>query len=181
MFLRLFLRKGPWFRLNTLSYSELTHIPTTASQLCQAGFATPIHPFDAKAAARPSLVHLTPGDVSLHRAGALQMGASDSATPIAGKCEGCSLADAGGCSGQSVCEVAEALTVAELQQLVVQLELGPQGRVTGINKGQMLQLLKGGLEKANTLGAEVTSPAVGAVLHAALHAAALCWRSAGLY
>ena len=81
------------------------------------------------------------------------MGASDS--PRAGTWEGCSLADAGSCSGQSVCEVAEALAVAELQQLMVQLELGPQGRVTGINKGQMLQLLKGGLEKAISSGTEV--------------------------
>ena len=81
------------------------------------------------------------------------MGASDS--PRAGTWEGCSLADAGSCSGQSVCEVAEALAVAELQQLMVQLELGPQGRVTGINKGQMLQLLKEGLEKAISYGTEV--------------------------
>lgn len=154
MFLRLFLRKGPWFRLNTLSYSELTHIPTAASQLCQAGFATPVHPFNTTAA-DPSLVHLTPGAISLHGAGDLQMGVSDSPSPKAGMCEGCSLADAGTCSGESVCEVAEALAVAELQQLLVQLELGPQGRVTGMNKAQMLQLLKGGLDKANTSGAEV--------------------------
>ena len=152
MFLRLFLRKGPWFRLNTLSYYELTHIPTAASQLCQAGFASPIHPFDA-AAASPALAHLTPGDINDHGAGDLEVGASDS--PRAGKWEGCNLADAGNCSGQSVCDVAEALAVAELQQLMVQLELGPQGRMTGINKGQMLQRLKGGLEKANTSGAEV--------------------------
>lgn len=83
------------------------------------------------------------------------MGVSECPSLRAGTCEGCSLADAGNCSGQSVCEVAEALAVAELQQLLVQLELGPQGRVTGINKGQMLQLLKGGLDKANTSGAEV--------------------------
>lgn len=88
-------------------------------------------------------------------AGDLQLGVSGSPSAGAENCESCSLADAESCSGQSVCEVAEALTVADLQQLMVQLELGPQGRVKGISKGQMLQLLKGGLEKANTSGAEV--------------------------
>ena len=48
------------------------------------------------------------------------------------------------------------MTVAELQQLMLQLGLGPQGRVTGISKGQMLQLLKGGLEVAGASGAEVS-------------------------
>lgn len=93
-------------------------------------------------------------------AGDLQLGVSGSPSAGAETSESCSLADAESCSGQSVCEVAEALTVAELQQLLVQLELGPQGRVKGISKGQMLQLLKGGLEKANTSGAEVMSQSV---------------------
>lgn len=152
LFLRLFLRKGPWFRLDTLSYSELTHIPTAASQLCRADFATPIHPVTGPAASL-SLTHLIPMDTHTDQTGDLQSGVADCSG--AG---GCSLADASSCSGQSVCEVAEALTVAELQQLMAQMELGIQGRVTGIGKGQMLQLLKGGLEKAGASKAEVSCP-----------------------
>lgn len=153
LFLRLFLRKGPWFRLDTLSYSELTHIPSAASQLCRASFATPIYPFP-RAAASPAQTHPISLDTHIHPTGDLQPGGSD---PLGGEqSEGCSPAAADSCSGQSVCEVAEALTVAELQQLIGQLELGPQGRVTGISKGQMLQLLKAGLEQAGASGAEVS-------------------------
>ena len=72
------------------------------------------------------------------------------------KSQSCSLANAASCSGQSVLEVAEALTVAELQQLILQLELSPQGKATGISKGQMIQLLKGGLERAESPAAEVS-------------------------
>ncbi|KAL3146511.1 hypothetical protein ABBQ32_000762 [Trebouxia sp. C0010 RCD-2024] len=151
LFLRLFLRKGPWFRLDTLSYSELTHIPTAANRLCQASFATPIYTFPS-AAASPTQTPLTSLETHIHSTGDLQPGGSD---PLGGgQSEGCSLANVDSCSGQSVCEVAEALTVAELQQLIGQFELGPQGRVTGISKGQMLQLLKAGLEKAGASGAE---------------------------
>lgn len=80
----------------------------------------------------------------------------DSATSDVEESQSCSLASAASCSGQSVLEVAEVLTVADLQQLFLQLELSPQGRATGISKGQMMQLLKGGLERAASPEAEVS-------------------------
>lgn len=163
LFLRLFLRKGPWFRLNTLAYSELTDIPTSAHQLCHAGMATPLY-----SASLPDTSPAIPsGRASQAAAVNSPAGPAEDTSPSAAnstgfgdQCSdavGCRLAEAASCPGQLVCEVAEALTVAELQLLMSKLELGVQGRSTGISKGQMLQLLKAGLEKVQGLSAEVGS------------------------
>lgn len=162
LFLRLFLRKGPWFRLNTLAYSELTDIPTSAHQLCQAGMATPLYSatlpnspvIDSDRASKAAAVN-SPADAVEDTSpnAANSIGFGDQCMDDVG----CSLAEAASCPVQLVCEVAEALTVAELQLLMSKLELGVQGRSTGISKGQMLQLLKAGLEKVRGLSAEVGS------------------------
>ena len=39
LLLRLFLRKGPWFRLNSLAYSELGDAALAAETLVGLGFA----------------------------------------------------------------------------------------------------------------------------------------------
>ena len=39
LYLRLFLRTGPWFKLNSLSFSECDDIHATATQLEEAGLA----------------------------------------------------------------------------------------------------------------------------------------------
>ena len=39
LFLRLFLRSGPWFKLNTLDYSECSDAVATMECLCKAGLA----------------------------------------------------------------------------------------------------------------------------------------------
>ena len=39
LFLRLFLRAGPWFKLNSLAYSECPNVPATAAELEAAGLA----------------------------------------------------------------------------------------------------------------------------------------------
>ena len=163
LFLRLFLRKGPWFRLNTLAYSELTDIPMSAQQLCQAGVATPLYPNPASStntAAKTGTLPQTaaaagspagPGACTSQAAG-LSIGSDEQSrqgTP-------CSLVQAASCSAQLVFEVAETLTVAELQLLMGKLEVGTQGRTMGISKGQMLQLLKAGLEKVEGSAAEVS-------------------------
>ena len=138
LFLRLFLRKGPWFRLDTLSYSELTDVTASAQQLCEAGMAIPLYSFTAQSTQpSPSVAVATDAQ--------------------GGEAGGCSLAAAEGCSAQLVCGVAEALTVAELQLLLGKLDLTGQGKTAGISKGQVLQLLKGGLEQAKALASEVHS------------------------
>ena len=180
LFLRLFLRKGPWFRLDNLSYSELTDIPAAAHQLCQAKFAAALYPFAADTATSAPGIGTTSAalDVqsgmldpfTVNAASASEIGAIPAAlrgqlkeshpvVSLAAEPQGCSLADAGRCSGQAVFEVAAALTVAELQELMAQLEVAPAGRhAGGISKGQMIQLLKGGLEKAASPEAEVRMP-----------------------
>ncbi|DBA85769.1 hypothetical protein WJX77_002675 [Trebouxia sp. C0004] len=162
LFLRLFLRKGPWFRLNTLVYSELTDIPVSAQQLCQAGMATPLYcnsasstSIAAKTGSLPETAAaaagspLSPG-TSTSQAAVLSIGSDEQTMQGAP----CSLVQAASCSVQLVLEVAEILTVAELQLLMSKLEVGTQGRTTGISKGQMLQLLKAGLEKVEGSAAE---------------------------
>ena len=67
----------------------------------------------------------------------------------------CTSTEANGCCPQLLCELSETLTVAELQQLLTGLELGPQGRAAPGSKGQMLQWLKTGLEKAQGTAQEV--------------------------
>jgi len=164
LFLRLFLRKGPWFRLNTLAYSELTDIPMSAQQLCQAGMATPLYSNPAsstntaaKTGSPPQTAAAAAGSPAGHgectsQAAVLSIGSDEQSmqgTP-------CSLEQAASCSVQLVFEVAETLTVAELQLLMGKVEVGTQGRTTGIGKGQMLQLLKAGLEKVEGSAAEVS-------------------------
>lgn len=103
LFLRLFLRKGPWFRLNTLSYSELTEPVTAAQELSDTCMAQ------------------------------------------------CTSTDAGQLQQQQqqlLYELAETLTVAELSQLLVTLELPPQGKAAAGSKSQMLQRLQAGVEQA---------------------------------
>ena len=39
LFLRLFLRSGPWFRLASLSYSEVASVPAAAADIQAAGLA----------------------------------------------------------------------------------------------------------------------------------------------
>ncbi len=163
LFLRLFLRKGPWFRLNMLAYSELTDIPMSAEQLCQAGMATPLYynsassrntaaktgspPQTAAAAGSPA----GPGECT-SQAAVLSIGSDEQTIQVTP----CSLVQAASCSAQLVLEVAETLTVAELQLLMGKVDVGTQGRTTGISKGQMLQLLKAGLEKVEDSAAEVS-------------------------
>ena len=151
LFLRLFLRKGPWFRLGTLSYSELTDTAMAAEQLCQAGMATPLYPSSTLSASfgAPNT------DASPISAEAEAKTAASTPGGSGQEGQGCSLGDTESCTAQLVCEVAEALTVAELQLLMGKLELGSQGRTTGISKSQMLQLLKGVLEKVEGSPAEV--------------------------
>lgn len=67
----------------------------------------------------------------------------------------CTTTDAEQCQQQLVLELAKALSVAELQQLLLSLELMPQGRSSAGSKGQMLQRLKAGLERAQDLTQEV--------------------------
>lgn len=155
LFLRLFLRKGPWFRSNTLSYSELTDIPRSAQQLCQAGMATSLYSFAPGQGASHVITHieLSPAAADSTPAAASRVTADEQSR----EATGCCLTEAASCSAQLVGEVADALTVAELQPLIGKLELGSQGRVSGISKGQMLQLLKAGLEKAADSPAEVGS------------------------
>ena len=174
LFLRLFLRKGPWFRLSTLAYSELTDIPTSAQQLCQAGMATPLYsnpasstntankigsPPQTAATAAAAFSPAGPGTCT-SQAAVLSIGSDEQTmqgTP-------CSLVQAASCSVQLVLEVAETLTVAELQLVMGKLEVGPQGRTTGISKGQMLRLLKAGLDNVEGSAAEVSLPSVHCVL-----------------
>ena len=171
LFLRLFLRKGPWFRLNTLAYSELTDIPLSAQQLCQAGMATPLYsnpvsstsiaartgspPQTAAAAGSPA------GSGTYTSQAAVLSTGSDEETMQGTPC---SLVQAASCSEQLVNAVAETLTVAELQLLMGKMEVGTQGRTTGISKGQMLQLLKAGLEKVEGSAAEVSLSSLYCVL-----------------
>jgi len=176
LFLRLFLRKGPWFRLSTLAYSELTDIPMSAQQLCQADMATPLYPNPASstntaaktrsppqtaatAAAAAAFSPAGPGTCT-SQAAVLSIGSDEQTmqdTP-------CSLVQAASCSVQLVIEVAETLTVAELQLLMGKVEVGMQGRTTGVSKGQMLQLLKAGLDNVEGSAAEVSLRALCAVL-----------------
>ena len=107
LFLRLFLRKGPWFRLNTLSYSELSEPLVAAQELSDTAMAH------------------------------------------------CTSTDAEHCWQPLVMALAEALSVAELQQLIASLELLPQGKASGGSKGQMLQRLQAGLDQAQEPSQEV--------------------------
>ncbi len=85
----------------------------------------------------------------------------------------CSLVQAASCSAQLVLEVAETLTVAELQLLMGKVEVGTQGRTTGISKGQMLQLLKAGLESSQGSAAEVS---LSSLCHAlCCHSSLILW------
>lgn len=70
----------------------------------------------------------------------------------------CPSTDAGQCQQPLVLALAEALSVAELQQLIASLELMPQGKASGGSKGQMLQRLRAGLEQAQEASQEVTMP-----------------------
>ncbi len=40
LFLRLFLRSGPWFKLNTIDYSECPDTLAAMDLICEAGLAT---------------------------------------------------------------------------------------------------------------------------------------------
>jgi len=182
LFLRLFLRKGPWFRLNTLAYSELTDIPMSAEQLCQAGMATPLYSNPASSTSIAAKTGSPPQTAAAAAAGSpsgpgtcknqaavLSIGCDEQTmqgTP-------CSLVQAASCSAQLVFEAAEMLTVAELQLLMGKLEVGTQGRNTGISKGQMLQLLKAGLEKVEGSAAEVS---LSSLCHAlCCHSSRILW------
>ena len=196
LFLRLFLRKGPWFRLDTLSYSELTNTTASAQELCQAELATALYPFAAhnptpaasakadpdtetaqavaKNAANAIDITVTQPDsetavrtsgsensVKAQDSEAVVTHAAASAVPALEESSdqnpACSASAASNCPLQLVFEVAEALTVPELQLLLGKLELTCQGRATGISKGQMLQLLQSGLEQVRDAQHEVTA------------------------
>ncbi len=43
LLLRLFQRRGPWFRAGTLSYAEVPDVPATLSTLCTAGMAQMVY------------------------------------------------------------------------------------------------------------------------------------------
>lgn len=46
LFLRLFLRSGPWFKLNTIDYSECPNTLATMDLICEAGLATQLQSTD---------------------------------------------------------------------------------------------------------------------------------------
>lgn len=164
LFLRLFLRKGPWFRLNTLAYSQLTDTPVSAEQLCQAGMATSLYPISASSSGIAAKTGSPPQTAAAAAGSPAGPGTCTSQAAVLGigsdeqnmKGTPCGLVEAASCSVQLVIEVAETLTVAELQLLMGKVEVGTQGRTTGISKGQMLQLLKAGLEKVEGSAAEVS-------------------------